>query len=95
MVVPCKDKQKQNKWTTETWSIREIAVAARPSETKLLAHQEKLLQSKTDKPQPCCFADSVQSLWPATQKWQSCPARTRFSFLDLCISNPGFPSFSH
>ena len=66
MVVPHKDKQKQNKLTADTWSIRKTAVTARPSKMKLQACQEKLRWSKADKPQPRCLADSVQSLWSAT-----------------------------
>lgn len=83
MVVPQKDKQKQNKLTTGTRSIKETAVTA-----KLQAFQEKLRQSQPDKLQPRCLADSVQSLWSATQEQQLCAARMRLSFLDPYVPNP-------
>lgn len=60
MVVPHKGKQKRKKLTTDTWSIRETAVTARPNEIKLQACQEKLRYNKPDKPQSRCLADSIQ-----------------------------------
>lgn len=93
MVVPHRDKQKQNKLTTDTSSISETAVTARSHKTKLPAHQEKLRRSKPDKLQPLCLADSVQSLWSATREQQSCAARMRLSFLDTYVPESWFSPF--
>lgn len=49
MAVQHEDTQKQKKLATDTWSIRETAVTARPSETKLQICQEKLRQIKPNK----------------------------------------------
>lgn len=47
MVVPYK---KSNKLAVDAWSIREIAVAAKPSKTKPWAGQEKFRPTRPDKP---------------------------------------------
>ena len=50
MVAPYKDKQK-DKFATSTWSIRKIAVTAKPDKTKLQIAHEEPGPSKPDRPQ--------------------------------------------
>ena len=49
MVIPHKDKPRENKLAFDIWSIREIAVTVKPRKTKLEAGQEKFRETKADK----------------------------------------------
>lgn len=62
MGIPWKDKQRQKKLAIATWSVSKAVVTAKPNKTNLQAGQEKLRQSRPDKPQPQGLTDTVQSL---------------------------------
>jgi len=60
MVVPYK---KSNRLAVDAWSVREIAVAAKPSKAKLWAGQDKFRPSRPGEPLSRGLANSVQRLW--------------------------------
>lgn len=67
MAIQQKDKQRQNKLDTDTWSFREIAVTAKPCKTKLLSGQEKFKESKLGKHLFQGLANSAQSCGPLSE----------------------------
>lgn len=50
------------------WTIRELAVTAKPSKPELQAGQGEFRQGKPDQLQSWAVADSYQGLWPVTSE---------------------------